>query len=225
MSCTRAHSTKAPLRKSGQRRVKVIVQKRKIFIYLFFSSFVCHNRCYNRVTPPYVWSFICQHLTVWYVWVQKHGLSDENPSKCSVWSHLTSPQRKWSYHYSEQDTVHSETLSAFWGIFSRCPPFCSFQILEETLIPVTIFWIFSSFFKMLDFTAQILSCWSLISCSSSASSTLRGSTALSVALQKYKQKFPKTQRFKIVHSTQQIEKFKKGAQAATSALLIAFDFR
>lgn len=82
---------------------------------------------------------------------------------------------------------HPRIFSAFLAKFCHRAPWFSFQVLEEKLIPVTIFWIFSSFFSMLDLTAQILSCWSLISCSSSASSTLRGSTALSVALWHIKQ--------------------------------------
>lgn len=82
---------------------------------------------------------------------------------------------------------HPQIFSAFFAKFCHRAPWFSFQVLEEKLIPVTIFWIFSSFFSMLDLTAQILSCWSLISCSSSASSTLRGSTALSVALWHIKQ--------------------------------------
>lgn len=56
------------------------------------------------------------------------------------------------------------------------------HVWEEKLMLDTIFWIFSSFFRMLDLTAQILSCWSLINCSSSASSDFRGSTMLSVIL-------------------------------------------
>ena len=50
----------------------------------------------------------------------------------------------------------------------------------------TIFWIFSSFFRMLAFTAQILSCWSLTSCSSSASSAFRGYTVPYVLLPGHK---------------------------------------
>lgn len=50
----------------------------------------------------------------------------------------------------------------------------------------TIFRIFSSFLRMLAFTARILSCWSLTSCSSSASSAFKGSTAQSVMLGKTK---------------------------------------
>lgn len=56
------------------------------------------------------------------------------------------------------------------------------HVCEEKLMLDTIFWIFSSFFRMLDLTAQILSCWSLINCSSSVSSDFRGSTMLSVIL-------------------------------------------
>lgn len=56
------------------------------------------------------------------------------------------------------------------------------HLRDVRLMLCTIFWIFSSFFRMLAFTAQILSCWSLICCSSSASSAFRGSTALSVML-------------------------------------------
>ncbi len=56
------------------------------------------------------------------------------------------------------------------------------HVCEEMLMLDTIFWIFSSFFRMLDLTAQILSCWSLINCSSSVSSDFRGSTTLSVIL-------------------------------------------
>lgn len=63
---------------------------------------------------------------------------------------------------------------------SSLPP--TSQVLKEELIPVTILWIFSSFFSMLNLTAQILSCWSLICCSSSVSSALRGSRVTSVAL-------------------------------------------
>lgn len=56
------------------------------------------------------------------------------------------------------------------------------HVCEEKVMLDTIFWIFSSFFRMLDLTAQILSCWSLINCSSSASSDFRGSTTVSVIL-------------------------------------------
>lgn len=56
------------------------------------------------------------------------------------------------------------------------------HVCEEKLMLDTIFWIFSSFFRMLDLTAQILSCWSFINCSSSASSDFRGSTTVSVIL-------------------------------------------
>lgn len=56
------------------------------------------------------------------------------------------------------------------------------HLRDVKLILCTIFWIFSSFFRMLAFMAQILSCWSLICCSSSDSSAFSGSTALSVML-------------------------------------------
>ena len=62
----------------------------------------------------------------------------------------------------------------------------SSHLLELRLMLYTIFWIFSSFFRMLAFTAQILSCWSLTSCSSSASSAFRGSTVPSVMLPGHK---------------------------------------
>lgn len=63
------------------------------------------------------------------------------------------------------------------------------HVCEEKLMLDTIFWIFSSFFRMLDLTAQILSCWSLINCSSSASSDFRGSTMLSVILRQTEKRF------------------------------------
>lgn len=72
------------------------------------------------------------------------------------------------------------------------------HVCEETLMLDTIFWIFSSFFRMLDLTAQILSCWSLINCSSSASSDFKGSTTLSVIL-RYRQRNGLTQKNKTTH--------------------------
>lgn len=86
-----------------------------------------------------------------------------------------------SNHFLDQDAAHllifrAYSISFLSSLFT--------QVLEEKLIPVTIFWIFSSFFRMLDFTAQILSWWSLISSSNSPSSALRGSTARSVVLRR-----------------------------------------
>lgn len=65
------------------------------------------------------------------------------------------------------------------------PGILGIHLRDVKLILYTIFWIFSSFLRMLAFTAQILSCWSLIICSSSASSTFRGSTAQSVILREH----------------------------------------
>lgn len=80
--------------------------------------------------------------------------------------------------------VHS--FSSFFSLFClylvRIEVHPSFHLLVDKLMLRTIFWIFSSFFKILAFTAQILSCWSLINCSNSASSAFKGSTALSVML-------------------------------------------
>lgn len=116
----------------------------------------------------------------WYVWV--HLL---------LWQNQLKVQRLVSEKNNSRLTIIvNETLfiprhpvHLFGLSFLLTTVSLSRQGLEEKLIPVTIFWIFSSFFRMLDLTAQILSCWSLISCSSSASSDFRGSTALSVTLQ------------------------------------------
>lgn len=134
----------------------------------------------NRLRPPN------HHMefSVTKIWWMV-SFSNKNPQSAAFGPISHHLQGKWSYHYSERwKTVNILDLQC---ILRRVCHRTTFQALEEKLIPVTIFWIFSSFFSMLDLTAQILSCWSLISCSSSASSTLRGSTAWSVALQHIKQ--------------------------------------
>lgn len=124
---------------------------------------------------------------IWWMWLLCLGpspfLTKTLKVQCLVQSHIISKHNSLTIILKGKLFI-SYIFSAFFGQFFIVQ---LFQALEEKLIPVTIFWIFSSFFSMLDLTAQILSCWSLISCSSSASSTLRGSTALSVALQHIKQ--------------------------------------
>lgn len=100
--------------------------------------------------------------------------------KCSFGSHPTSCLKKMVLllFWEGEKRDHFQDLQFISGTGFNST---TCQALE--LIPDTIFCIFSSLFSMLDLKAHILSCWSLISCSSSASSILRGSTALSVALQ------------------------------------------
>lgn len=156
-----------------------------------FTMHLFHFISQNRATPPdhRMEAVICQHLTddVYFpVWLCMYmfgsiSCSDKTPESAVSFQPTSSPTKMvLPLFWTRSSPLHLQCI--YRNIF-LCWPCFSLQGLEEKLIPVTIFWIFSSFFSMLDLTAQILSCWSLISCSSSVSSALRGSTARSVALQ------------------------------------------
>lgn len=182
MSGTLAHSTKASLKKRGQRWGKDGVQSRKIFLNYSFSvtaDVIMESDFQMELLIVSIW------LTASDMFGSISFLIKTLKVQCLVPSNITSEKNGLTIILSEKQFISRS--SVHFKTACHCTPSFSFQVLAEKLIPVTIFWIFSSFFSMLDLTAQILSCWSLISCSSSASSTLRGSTARSVALQHMKE--------------------------------------
>ena len=135
---------------------------------------------------------------------------------CSPAWVLTEKVQFWHGHHNKQDNLSGAELREtpswvqciffsffFFLVITDFLFICSFHVCEEKLMLNTIFWIFSSFLRMLDLTAQILSCWSRISCSSSTSSAFSGSTALSVILSRKQEGHPAVNTTPNTHATRQ----------------------